>query len=60
LLGGPKAIESAQEVCVLLRSPNISHQAHPSWQQTKRTLPICPANRRTWRVTDKLRFFLFG
>jgi hypothetical protein len=40
LLGGPKAIESTQEVCVLLRSPNIPHQAHPSWQQTKRALPM--------------------
>jgi hypothetical protein len=60
LLGGPKAIESTQEVCVLLRSPNTPHQAHPSWQQIKRALPICPANRRAWGVTDKLRFFLFG
>ena len=60
LLGGPKAIESAQDVCVLLRSPNTPHQAHPSWQRMKRASPICSANRRTWGMTDKLRFFLFG
>ena len=60
LLGGPTAIESTQEVSVLLRSPNIPHQAHPSRQRMKRASPICFANRRTWGVTDKLRFFLFG
>ena len=60
LLGGPKPIESAQKVCVLLRSQNTSHQTPPSWQRIKSASPICSANRRTWGMTDKLRFFLFG